>query len=159
MKKIKFLSDMKKQGKLDLVEPSNEMQVSYFEKADSHLESSKILLKTDKLEESISLAYFAMYPSLMALFFIYGIKSENHSTSIIILKEIFNEKELYDELSFAKKERIDKQYYIDFKITLEEVKEMIKNAEIFINKIKMKIRAISNKQIDEIRKNLMETII
>ena len=158
MKKIKFLFDMHKQGKLELTEPSEEMKTSYMNKAESNIESAKILLNSEKLEESVSMSYFGMYHSILSLFFMCGIKSENHSASIIILKEIFEEPELFNEISFAKKERIDKQYYIDFILTLKDTDEMIKKAENFSNMIKIKLRNMSNKGIEDIRKKLMEAM-
>ncbi|MBI5332406.1 MAG: hypothetical protein HZB65_02450 [Candidatus Aenigmarchaeota archaeon] len=37
------------------------------------------------------------------------------------------------EISFAKKERIDKQYYFDFKVSEKDVMDMIQKAERFNN--------------------------
>ncbi|MBI3623239.1 hypothetical protein HY212_04135 [Candidatus Pacearchaeota archaeon] len=44
MKKISFLSKLKKEGKLELVTPSEEMKQSYVIKSESNLISAKILL-------------------------------------------------------------------------------------------------------------------
>ena len=136
MKRISFLIRLRKEGKLEVVEPSEEVKLSYLEKSDSHFESAKILLKAEKLEESVSIAYYAMYHCLLALLFKCGIKSENHAASILLLKELFNEIDLANEISFGKKERIDKQYYADFKLTTLDCEEMIKKAESFIVKCK-----------------------
>lgn len=108
MKKINFLKKLCNQGKLELVESSEELKQSYILKSESNLISAKILLNNDKFEESVGLAYYSMYHLLTALLFKIGIKSENHSASIILLKNLFNHdnKEIFD----AKKERIDKQY-------------------------------------------------
>ena len=111
---------LKNEGKLEIVEPSDEIAASYLQKSDSHFESAKILLTSDKLEESVSMAYYGMYHSLLALLFKCGIKCENHAASILLLKEVFNENNLVKEISFAKKERIDKQYYTDFKLTKQD---------------------------------------
>lgn len=78
MKKTNFLNKMKKEGKLELVESSEEMKKSYMTKSESNLISSKILLANERLEESVSLAYYSMYHLLIALLFKVGIKSENH---------------------------------------------------------------------------------
>ena len=108
MKKIRFLNKIKDEGKLKIVEPSQEIAEDYLRKSESHLESAKILLNSGKLEESVSMAYYGMYHSLISLLFKCGIKSENHSTSIFILKELFHQDNLAKEISFGKKERIDR---------------------------------------------------
>lgn len=90
MKKINFLKKLYKEGKLKIIESSEEIKNSYIEKSESNLISAKILLGNDRLEESISLAYYSMYHILTALFFAVGIKCENHTASIILLKDIFD---------------------------------------------------------------------
>jgi len=44
-------------------------------------------LKNKKLEEAVSMAYYSMYYSLLALLFRVGIKSENHTASIFLLRD------------------------------------------------------------------------
>lgn len=158
MKRIRFLVDMRREGKLEMIEPSEEVCWSYLAKADSHFESAKILLAAGKLEESVSLAYYGMYHSLLALLFKCGIKSENHSASIMLLKELFGEGELEKEISFGKRERIDKQYYVDFSVTRVDVEEMVVKAESFISKIKVVIRRITGQKVNEFRKELEEAL-
>ena len=152
---MSFLNKLLKEGKLELVEPSEEIQKSYIHKSESNIISSKILLNNNRLEEAVALSYYSMYHFLTALLFKVGIKSENHSASIILLKNLFGIDN--KEISFAKKERVDKQYYIDFKITKEEVIESIKKAEIFNNVMNDLISKISNKQISEIREDVILT--
>ena len=129
MKNLDFLAKIKKLGKIESIEPSEEIKESYIEKSNSNMISAKILLDNNRLEEAVSLAYYSMYHNLTALLFKIGIKSENHSVSIILLKEIFNINN--SDILFAKKERIDKQYYIDFHVTKKDIIEMIKIAEKF----------------------------
>ncbi len=149
MKKQNFLNKLKKQGKLELVESSEEIKESYIKKSESSLISAKILLENNRLEESIALTYYSMYHILTALLFKTGIKSENHSASIILLKDIFNIEN--KEILEAKKERIDKQYYVDFYTTKQETKEAIETAEDFNNKIRDFLDKLTNNQIQEFR--------
>jgi len=129
MKKPGFLVRMKGEGKISLVDPSDEIKQAYLQKSESNLASSKILLQNGRLEEAVALAYYSMYHALTALLFRTGIKSENHSASIILLKRVFGLDN--SEISYAKKERVDKQYYVDFKITESEVKDSVRKAESF----------------------------
>src|SRR3989344_1825604 len=156
MKKMVFLVKLMQEGKLQLIEPSEEIKQSYVEKSESNLISAKILLNSNRLEESVGLVYYSMYHLLTALLFKIGIKSENHSASIILLKKLFN----YDnkDISEAKTERIDKQYYIDFKITQKEVKIMLRKAELFNSNIIDFISKMNSNEIKEYRERLKELI-
>lgn len=81
MKNINFLNKLKKQGKLEIVESSEEIKESYLKDSESYLGSSKILFKDNRLKESTQLIYFSIYYSILALLFKVGIKSENHLAS------------------------------------------------------------------------------
>lgn len=106
------------------------------------------------------MSYYAMYNLLLALLFRAGIKCENHGGSILLLKLLFGEKDLYKLISDAKKERIDKQYYVTTEkdeITKEIADELLTNAEEFVLKMKLLIKNLNNDQIEELRKKF-ETI-
>lgn len=133
MRRPRLLAKLLDEGRLGLVEPSEEMKEAYFRKSESYLISAKLLLNNDRLEESVSMVYYSMYYALLALLFRVGIKCENHSAAIALLKEVFDVDN--SEISSAKRERIDKQYYIDFSINKEEVGELIESAEKFDAKI------------------------
>jgi len=97
-----------------------------------------------------------MYNSLTALLYKTGIKCENHSAAIVLLRNLFEEEELYKLISKAKEERIDKQYYVPSKKTEEETKEsaekMLEDAEKFITEIKLLIRKMSTADVEKTRK-------
>ena len=156
MTKANFLNKLNKEGKLELVEPSEEMKESYILKSESNMISSKILLNNERLEESVGLAYYSMYHLLIALLFKTGIKSENHSASIILLKKIFEQDN--KDISEAKTERLDKQYYVDFIITKKDVEDTLRKAEIFNNKMIDFISKINNENIKDYRKKFNNII-
>ena len=156
MNTINFLKKIKKEGKLELVNPSEEMKQAYIVKSESNLISAKILLTSNRLEEAVGLAYYSMYHLLTALLFKIGIKSENHSISIILLKEVFNESN--EEIFKAKTERIDKQYYVDFKITNEDVMDTIRKAEVFNSKLTDFISRLNHEDIELCRNKFMDLI-
>lgn len=152
MKKQSLFKKLNKEGKLQLVEPSENIKESHMRKSESNLISSRILLDKDKLEEAVSLAYYSMYHMTLALFFKAGIKCENHSATILLMKRIFDLNN--SALSFAKKERVDKQYYIDFHIVKEDVTELIHMAEDYNAMIYDFIERLGNEQIQEYRKKV-----
>lgn len=100
------------------------------------------------------MSYYAMYNLLVALLFRVGIKCENHGGSILLLKLLFDKNDLFKLISDAKKERIDKQYYVTTEkdeVTKESAQELLDNAEDFVIKIKLAIKNLNNDYIDEIR--------
>ena len=115
-----------------------------------------IIEENEKLEESVSLAYYSMYNILTSLLFKIGIKSTNHSGGIILLKEIFGIDN--SKIEFAKKERIDKQYYADFKITKKDAEDMIKTAEGFNAVLREFIDNLNNEDIERYGDNLREIL-
>src|SRR3989338_7781829 len=155
MKKPSFLGKMKKERKLELVEPSEEICKSYLQKSDNCLKSAKLLLQHRLYENSVSMSYYAMYNSLTALLFKIGMKCENHSGSIILFKKLFGRVDLFKIISFAKEERIDKQYYVtsekNFILTKESADDMVTKAEDFMVKMKLLLSELKNEQIDNLR--------
>ncbi|MBN1896157.1 MAG: HEPN domain-containing protein [Candidatus Aenigmarchaeota archaeon] len=154
MRRIGFLSKLKKEGKLEMVEPSDNVMKSYLAKSGSNTESANILLRSGHLEESVVMAYYSMYHAASAILFGTGIKCENHAAVIIILKEVYGIDN--SDISYAKNERIDKQYYVDFEITREEVKSLIRRAERFNSMLMDFASRKTNSRIGEWRKRLEE---
>lgn len=162
MKELSFLKKLKKKGIIELVEFSEEMKSSYLIKAENCLKSAKILFQSQLYENSTSEAYYCMYNSLLALLLKIGIKSENHTASIILLDKLFGNKDLVKIISWAKEERIDKQYYVEtqqiVKATKESCNEMILKSEDFLVKIKLLINELSNEKISSARKTFVEML-
>lgn len=157
-KRPDFLARLAKEAKLEIVEPSEEICSAYLDKAEKSLKSAKILLENGLYENSVSMSYYTMYNSLTALLFKTGIKCENHTGSIILLKRLFERVDLYKIISFAKKERVDKQYYIDFKLTKESAQELLRRTESFLVQMKLIIRNMKSEEINRLR-NKMQVII
>ncbi len=156
MKNLSFLIKIQKEGKLKLVESSEEIKDSYIEKSESNLISAKILFDNNKLEESVSLTYYSMYNLVTSLFFKVGIKCGNHTASIILLKTLFDIDN--SSISLAKKERIDKQYYTDFHIIKQEVLENIQITEKFNKNLIDFISKLTNQDLEEYREKFKKLL-
>lgn len=158
MKKQDFLSKLKEEGKLELVEPSEEICSAYLEKASNCLKSAKLLLENELLENSVSMSYYAMYNSVTALLFKSGIKCENHTGAILILNKAFGRTDLFRVISSAKKERIDKQYYVDSKqnlsLTAQSAKDLAAEAEKFMIQVRLLIANLTNENINNSRERI-----
>lgn len=97
-----------------------------------------------------------MYHCALALFFRTGIKCENHTAAIIILREVYS---LDNSIILeAKKERINKQYYVDFSVAKEEVIQAISTAENFIVRITDFTEKLTEAKIKEYRTRLSKIL-
>ncbi|MCD6398875.1 MAG: HEPN domain-containing protein [Candidatus Aenigmarchaeota archaeon] len=154
MRKIIFLSKLRRKNKIQIVEPNKEVKDAYLDRSDESMYSAKTLLKIGNLRDSVAMIYYSMYYTLLALLFETGIKCENHSAAIIILKEVFDIDN--SKISESKKERVDKQYYVDFSVTKKEVEDLIKNAEGFNNELLNFIDKLNSDDINKYRKKFLK---
>lgn len=129
MTKQGFIKKLHKEKALQLVAPSDEIKTAYLRKSESFLASARLLLDNNRFEESVSMAYYSMYYSVLALFFATGIKCENHTAAIILLDDVFGIDS--SALESAKTERIDKQYYVTSAPVRDNVIDLITAAESF----------------------------
>jgi len=97
-----------------------------------------------------------MFYMVLALLFKTGIKCENHSGAIILLKKLYNLEN--NAIEQAKKERIDKQYYVDFSITRAEVKDLLSSAEEFNAGILEYTERMSRSDISRLQKTFHKLI-
>ena len=162
MKELKFLNRLEKEGKLKLVEPSREIKISYLEKAKNSLKSAKVLLQNNLYENSVAMSYYVLYNSLISFLYKIGIKCENHTGSILLLKLLFNQEDLSKIILFAKEERIDKQYYVSssdkFQLNKESTEEMIKVAEDFLVEITLLIEKTGSEDVRNYRIKFLKFI-
>ncbi len=156
MTKRDFLRKLHKEGTLQLVAPSDEMKTAYLKKSESHLTSARLLLENDLFEQSVSMAYYSMYYSALALFFATGIKCENHTAAIILLKEVFAIDNT--DLEYAKTERIDKQYYVTSAPIRDDVVSLIRTAESFNAELLNAIDRLTTGKKEKFRKQFERLI-
>ena len=151
-----FLKKLYNDKDLQLVAPNDVVKAAYLKKSESFLASAKLLRDNERFEESVSLTYYSMYYSVLALFFATGIKCENHSAAIILLDEIFGIDN--SAIKSAKSERIDKQYYVATAPVRSEVITLIKTAELFNAELLDVIDRLTKDKIDSFRKKLLNFI-
>ncbi len=99
-----------------------------------------------------------MYDSLTALLFRVGIKCESHMGSIRLLGELFGQKRLQDMIRLAKRERVDKQYYVASAVNIEINRRMagrlLQEAEEFMTEMRQIMDGLSNERMEQIRRKL-----
>lgn len=157
MKKIKFIERLVLDKAIQLVDPNNNISNSYSTKSNNSLKAASLLLKQNLLEESTTMIYYAMFHKTLSLFIKIGLKCENHAAAIILLKELFNINN--DSITYAKKERIDKQYYTDIEITKDQVKDLLYSAEEFLADINLQTNTLNTNKIKQLRNNFTNTYI
>ncbi|MBN1376957.1 HEPN domain-containing protein [Candidatus Woesearchaeota archaeon] len=157
MKRSDFLKKIHKEGKLELVEPSQNISKSYIEKSNKSLKSAHILIKNNLYEDSVSKSYYAIYYCLLALLFRTGIKCENHTASIIIFKELFD-KNTSSKINPIKKTRINTDYSVENEPGSEETKRLYKEAENIILDMKIILNNINETKINKIREDFKKLI-
>jgi len=151
-----FLKKLYNDKDLQLVAPNDGVKAAYLKKSESFLASAKLLRDNERFEESVSLTYYSMYYSVLALLFATGIKCENHSAAIILLDDIFGIDN--SAIKSAKSERIDKQYYVATAPVRSEVITLIKTAELFNAELLDAIDRLTKDKIDSFRKKLLKLI-
>lgn len=143
---------------LDIVEPNENMSVSYLSMA----EESMFMIK--KNEESriwtASTSYYTMYYCLYSIMMKIGIKCEIHQCSIEFMKYFLNEFYSNDDLELIKTAldvRNNLQYYPDRLIDNSKIELIKKEAVEFFIKSKDILIKITENKINEIRKKLLES--
>lgn len=162
MKDLDFLNKLKKDGRLELIEATDFMSESYEKKSKDCLLGAKLLFKGVLFENAIGEAYYSMYNILQSLFFKCGIKCENHSAAVILLKRLFQLDKIYTTFSKAKAERIDKQYYVEpMQITpanRDSAQSLIGIAEKFILEVNDYKRNLKLEEINKLREKFEEIV-
>ena len=158
MKDWDLLGKISAEGRLELVDPSEEISESFMKKAEDCLKSAEVLLPENLYENSISMSYYAMYNSLTVLLRKVGIKCENHTAAIVLLKLLFKEKNLWVVIKESKEERIDTQYYIKIESTKETAKDLSAKAENFVVAVKFKANNLKEEEIEVLRKEFEDKL-
>jgi len=110
-------------------------------RAEKALKSAKLLEENGELEDAVSRAYYAMFHATRALLFSKGVNAKTHKGAISlfgekIVKQGIMSEEYADMLrkAFDLRQRSDYEIYAETSVEL--VKEVIKNAEQFIERVK-----------------------
>jgi len=110
-------------------------------RAEKALKSAKLLEEDGELEDAASRAYYAMFHATRALLFSKGMHAKTHKGTISLLgekivKQGIMSEEYADMLRKAFDLRQKSDYEMCAEASVELVKEVIKNAEQFIERVK-----------------------
>ena len=135
---------------LKIVEPNERLSKSYLGQAKSSLlRAEKDLNDEDFLWSTVAI-YYAEYYSLYSFLQKIGVKCENHAFSILTVSLLLGE-EKTKTINKHKDKRIDAQYYM--KIDQEnKIRQMLKEAKIFVADFDELVSNLIEKEIMEYRK-------
>jgi uncharacterized protein (UPF0332 family) len=126
-------------------ETSRNFVVASLERAEKALKSAKLLEENGELEDAASRAYYAMFHTARALLFSKGMSAKTHRGTISLFGEkIVKQGILHEEFADMLRKAFDLRQKSDYELyaelSVELVKEVIKNAEKFIAKVKELIK-------------------
>jgi uncharacterized protein (UPF0332 family) len=139
---------------LKIVEPNERLSKSYLEQAKSSLlRAEKDLGDRDFLWATVAI-YYAEYYALYSFLQRIGIKCENHTCSIFAVSLLLGEEKIRT-INEHKDKRIDAQYYM--KVGQEDkIRQMLKEAKIFVADLDELVSKLSEKEIVNYRKIISE---
>jgi len=110
-------------------------------RAEKALKSAKLLEENGELEDAASRAYYAMFHATRALLFSKGMNAKTHKGTISLFGEkIVKQGIMSEEYADALRKAFDLRQKSDYEIyaetSVELVKEVINNAEQFIERVK-----------------------
>src|SRR3989338_1376600 len=160
MKKLSFLDKLRKEGALEITEPSDEISKSYLIKSEKCTQVAKLAFNAGIYENAVSEAYYSIYNTVTALFYKCGIKCENHAGAVIMVKRLFKLDRLHAIFSEFKRDRIDNQYYTPVinaePITKEKCEERLKTAQKFNAELRAHIEKLTLEDVRKIRKDFQK---
>lgn len=139
---------------LKAVGPNETLSKSYLEQAKSSLLKAEKDLKNNDLLWATVTIYYSEYYALYSFLQKIGIKCENHVCSILLVTFLLGE-EKTKTINLHKDKRLDAQYYM--KIDKEgEIKEMLKDAKIFVSRFDELVSNLTEKEINEYREIILK---
>ncbi|KAF1078051.1 hypothetical protein [Methanogenium sp. MK-MG] len=138
-----------------LVEPNDNLASAYQIKAEEALEA---MHSVSSFDWKISTGYYSLYFSLYSLLMKIGIRSENHSCTIEIMRNLLNEYFTPDECDLvetARRARVETQYYVTTTVSEEFSGTLSKRVPRFLVTCKSAVNGLDEKQVQELRKTLM----
>ena len=146
----------KQKDGIKLIEPSDNLSLSYMQMADNALGTMNRERKYN-LTFAISAGYYSMYYSLYSVLMKLGVKCEIHSCTLEFMKVLLSEfytKEDFKIISKAFDLRNIAQYYVDKVIDTKESDMIMSKAPLFVNTSKDILSRMNEEDVKKIRDSL-----
>jgi uncharacterized protein (UPF0332 family) len=147
---------------VELVEVSENLAQAYIKKSTDSLDMAQLAISNGKKEWAITTMYYCQYLALYGLLQKIGIKSENHTCSIMIAEKFIPsiDKKYIEQIKRFKAERIEKQYYVaKSDIEMIDITKLNNETKEFQSYIIEKINTLTYDGVQKVRKEISEYII
>lgn len=135
------------------VEPNDNLACAYLKKAEDALEAMHSVPSNDW---KISTGYYALYFSLYAVLMKIGIKSENHTCTIVLMRHLLRDFFAPDEceiLEKARQARVETQYYISSDASGGFVDTLAQQVPRFLMKCRGIVDGLKEKEVQTLRQS------
>jgi len=150
----------KKKSGIKLVEPSDNLSLSYIKTAENSLGTMNRERKNN-LTFAVSACYYSMYYSLYSILTKIGIKCEIHSCTLEFMRKLLTEFYTKDDMKIISKAfdlREIAQYHIEKVIDVKEADFIMNKAPFFVNTSKEILSKMNDNDIKKLRDILKELI-
>ena len=150
---------LKQKKGLRLEEPNPVLGREYLKKAQGSLNMLSAAIEREEEEWIATIAYYARYYAVYALFQRCGIISEIHDCTLSAFGCLFEgegitDKGLYEEIILSKDNRIDAQYYVVDEMDVKRLKEDTEKARRFVLALEETLNRLSDETIEKVRQKL-----
>jgi uncharacterized protein (UPF0332 family) len=147
---------------VQLVEASENLAQAYILKSTDSLDMAQLAISSGKKEWAITTMYYCQYLVLYGLLQKIGIKSENHTCSIMVAAKFIPsiDKKYIEQIKKFKAERIEKQYYVaKSDMEMIDINKLNDETKEFQSYIIEKINTLTSDEVQSIRKEISEYIL
>jgi uncharacterized protein (UPF0332 family) len=140
------------------VEPNDTLASAYLKKAEDAMEAMHSVASNDW---KISTGYYSLYFSLYAVLTKIGIKSENHTCTIALMRHLIGDFFTPDEcemLEKARQARVETQYYVSGDVSGVYVDALAHQVPRFLVKCRGIVEGLKEKDVQALRRSFSSLI-
>jgi uncharacterized protein (UPF0332 family) len=132
---------------------NNRLQYSKYrlEKARESLNNAVINLANQQASNAVNMAYYCMFHAIRAILAMDGFDSKKHSGVIAHFREKYIKTKIFDTIYSAMigdafDMRNDSDYVDFYETTLDDAREQVENAKLFLSAVEAYLQDVWNKQ-------------
>jgi len=141
-----------------LVEPNDNLAAAYLKKAEDAMDAMHSVASSDW---KISTAYYSLYFSLYSVLTKIGIKSENHTCTIVLMQHLLEGFFTSDECEMvekARQARVETQYYVTSDAPAIVSDALAKQVPRFLVKCSGIVDGLTEKEVQALRKTFTKLL-
>lgn len=135
------------------VEPNDPLASAYLKKAEDAMDAMHSVSSNDW---KISTGYYSLYFSLYAVLTKIGIKSENHTCTIVLMRHLLRDFFTHDEcemLEKARQARVETQYYVSSDVSGPYAATLARQVPRFLVECRGIVDGLKEKDVQALRQS------